>query len=369
MGLGLSCSRREIDTYHFCVDSLQNEWFVILSFYSMNVVVVGAGYWGPNVVRNLTRFPEVERIGIVDMDPAKAQAVAFQFPRTRVEPSFEEALRAGYGAAVIVTPVLTHAPLAKQALEAGLHVLIEKPITRTNEEASELLRLAQEKGLTLMAGHVFHYKPAVRKMVELIQRGDIGEICYLDSVRVNLGLFRPDVNVLWDLAPHDLTIFEAILGRRDPVAISAQGAQHVTHPVKRQETMVYMTLDYGNDVLGHIHVNWFSPLKQRQMVVAGSKQMIVYDDIDTNEPLRVYDCGTYDPKLDTPMYPQIRSGDVHVPYVQQQEPLYLQMKEFLSAIREGRAPETDGQAGWRIVRMLEVAMESLQQGGKLISFS
>ncbi len=335
----------------------------------MNVLVIGAGYWGPNVVRNLTRFSEVERIGIFDLDQTKAQAVACQFPRTRVETSLAGALTAGYQAAIIVTPVFTHADLGRQALEAGLHVLIEKPMTHTVVEAQMLIDLAKERDLRLMAGHVFHYKPAVRTMVEMIKRGDIGDIRYVDSVRVNLGLFRHDVNVLWDLAPHDLSIFEAIFGGKQPERVLAHGAQHVAHPSRRQETMVYMTLDYGNDVLAHLHVNWFSPLKQRQMVVAGSKKMIVYDDINTNEPLRIYDCGTYDPKLDTPMYPQIRAGDVHVPYVQQQEPLYLEVQEFLSAIREGRAPETDGEAGLRVVRMLEAGMESLSQGGRLISLT
>lgn len=328
---------------------------------------MGAGYWGPNIVRNLARFPEIERIGIFDVDRKKAEAVAFQFPRTQVEGSFEEALQAGYQAAAIVTPVLTHAELAERALQAGLHVLIEKPITHTSEEAKRLIKIANDKGLTLMAGHVFHYKPAVRVMVDMVKRGDIGNVCYLDSVRVNLGLFRHDVNVLWDLAPHDLTIFEAVLGGMQPERVSVQGAQHVAHPTRRQETMTYLTLDYGNEILGHIHVNWFSPLKQRQMVVVGDKKMIVYNDIELNEPLRVYDCGTYDPSKDTPAYPQIRSGDVDIPFVQQQEPLYIQMQEFLQAIRDKRLPQTDGQAGLRIVQILEAAMESLAQDGAFVS--
>ncbi len=332
----------------------------------MNVLVIGAGYWGPNVVRNLTRCTEVERIGIFDVDRTKAQTVASQFPRTCIEMSLEEALKAGYQAAIIVTPVLTHADVGRQVLEAGLHVLIEKPMTYTVTDAQALIDLAKKRGLCLMAGHVFHYKPAVRMMVEMIRRGDIGDVCYMDSVRVNLGLFRHDVNVLWDLAPHDLSIFEAVMGGRQPERISAYGAQHVAHPSRRQDTMAYMTMDYGNDVLGHLHVNWFSPLKQRQMVVTGSKKMIVYDDMSLNEPLRVYDCGTYDPKLDTPMYPQLRTGDVHIPYVQQQEPLYLEIQEFLSAIREERVPETDGEAGLRVVRMLEAGIESLEGEGSFI---
>lgn len=329
----------------------------------MNILVIGAGYWGPNVVRNLVKFSDIERIGIVDLDERKARAVAFQFPRTCVEPSLNEALGQGYTAAIIVTPVLTHAEITKRALQAGLHVLVEKPITHTLEEAEELLRLADEGRRVFMAGHVFHYKPAVRVMAQMVQQGDIGRVCYLDSVRVNLGLFRHDVNVIWDLAPHDFTIFETVLGGRQPQRISVQGAQHVPHPTRRQETMTYITLDYGAELLGHVHVNWFSPLKQRQMVVAGDKKMIVYDDMNLNEPLRVYDCGTYDPDKDTALYPQLRSGDVHIPYVEQQEPLWLQLQEFFAAISEQRAPETDGRAGLRVVRLLTGAMKSMEQGG------
>jgi predicted dehydrogenase len=190
----------------------------------MKVLVIGAGYWGPNVVRNLTRFPEVVQIGVFDLDKKRAEALAFQFPRTKAESSLDQVLASGYEAAIIVTPVLTHTDLATRMLKKGLHVLIEKPITHTVSEGRALIDLAKQQNLRLMAGHVFHYKPAVRTMADMIKRGDIGNICYLDSVRVNLGLFRPDVNVLWDLAPHDLTIFEAILQNRNPIAISAQGA-------------------------------------------------------------------------------------------------------------------------------------------------
>lgn len=329
----------------------------------MNILVVGAGYWGPNIVRNLGSFADVQKIGLVDLDPKKAEAVAFRFPRVQVEPSFETALNAGYEAAIIVTPVLTHAKLATQALEAGLHVLIEKPMTRTVAEAEALIALAKCLDLRLMAGHVFHYKPAVRLMAEMIKKGEVGNVCYIDSVRVNLGLFRHDVNVLWDLAPHDLSIFDALLPGKTPIRVSAKGAQHVPHPTHAQETMVYLTLDYGRDLIAHLHVNWFSPLKQRQMVVAGSKRMIVYNDMDLNEPLRIYDCGTYDPVKDTPFYPQIRTGDISIPYVTQQEPLFLQLQEFIASIREHREPETGGQAGLEVVRILEAAMRSLENGG------
>lgn len=334
----------------------------------MKVVVVGVGYWGPNIVRNLVNFPEVESIGVSDLDPAKAEAVARRFPRTHVARSAPDAFGDGYDAAVIVTPVDTHASLASAALDKGLHVLVEKPITRTSDEALALIKLAADRNLRLMVGHVFHYKPQVRALVDLVASGELGNVRYLDSVRVNLGLFRPDVNVMWDLAPHDLTIFEAIL-KKMPVRVSAVGACHAAYPSQPQETMVLLNLDYGNGCLGHVHVNWLSPLKQRLMVVAGDKKMAVYDDIHPSEPIKVYDCGVYDPKADTPMYPTIRTGHAFVPQIKQDEPLGRQLKEFFAAIREQRAPETDGQAGLRVVRILEAGMESLRQDGRFIDLN
>ena len=331
----------------------------------MKVLVVGAGYWGPNVVRNLVNFPEVESIGISDLDRNKSKALSAKYPRTHVALAAPEAFTDGYDAAIVVTPVNSHASLASAALEAGLHVLIEKPITRTVEEARALIAKAEMYDKRLMVGHVFHYKPEVRALVELAQSGRLGTIRYIDSVRVNLGLFRPDVNVMWDLAPHDLTIFEALL-KKMPKRVSAIGASHVPHPTSPQETMVYLTLDYGEGCLGHVHVNWYSPLKQRLMVVAGDKKMAVYDDINTGESIRVYDRGTYDPVGDTPAYPALRSGDAFIPHIKQEEPLQAQLREFFTAIKEHRAPETDGHAGLRVVQILETAMQSLKQGGAFI---
>lgn len=331
----------------------------------MRVLVVGAGYWGPNIVRNLVEFPEVTSIGISDLDASRVEPLVQRFPRTHVAPPAPDCFEGAYDAVFIITPVDAHFPLAKAALNAGAHVLIEKPLTRTSAEARELIALAEAKNLRLMAGHVFHYKPEVRALVELRKSGELGDIRYLDSVRVNLGLFRPDVNVMWDLAPHDLSIFEAILGKA-PRRVSAIGAAHVLHPTVRQETMIHLTLDYGNDLLGHVHVNWFSPLKQRLMVIAGHKKMAVYDDINTGEPIRVYDRGTYDAKADTPAYPSLRTGPTQVPHVRQEEPLRLQIREFFDAIREGRAPETDGHAGLRVVSVLEAAMKSLASDGRFV---
>jgi predicted dehydrogenase len=331
----------------------------------MKVLIIGVGYWGPNVVRNLVDFPEVEQIGISDLDPKKVDAIVARFPRTRVEPPAPECFNLGYDAAIIVTPVKTHASLAMQALQTGHHVLVEKPITQTSDEAKQLIALAESVDKRLMVGHVFHFKPSVCALVDLVSSGELGTIRYIDSVRVNLGLFRSDVNVLWDLAPHDLTIFEALLNRT-PNRVSAIGACHVPRPENNQETMVHMTLDYGNECLAHVHVNWFSPLKQRLMVVAGDKKMAVYDDISPTEPIKVYDCGTYEPDKDTPVYPALRTGDIHSPYIRNREPLSIQLREFFDAIIESRCPVTDGKSGLRLVRVLESAMQSINNDGRFV---
>jgi predicted dehydrogenase len=331
----------------------------------MRVLVVGAGYWGPNIVRNLIEFPEVTSIGISDLDPSRVESLTQRYPRTHAAKPAPACFADAYDAAFIVTPVETHFALAKAALEAGMHVMVEKPLTRTSAEAQELIVLAEAKNLRLMAGHVFHYKSEVRALVALVKSGELGQIKYLDSIRVNLGLFRPDVNVMWDLAPHDLSIFEALLGTM-PRRVLAVGASHVPHPVMRQETMVHLTLDYGNEVVGHVHVNWYSPLKQRLLVIAGTKKMAVYDDTNTVEPIRVYDRGTYDPESDTPAYPVLRTGDTYIPHIKQEEPIRAQLRDFFSAIREARAPETDGHAGLRVVRILEAGMTSLASDGRFI---
>ncbi|OGL73270.1 hypothetical protein A3E39_01290 [Candidatus Uhrbacteria bacterium RIFCSPHIGHO2_12_FULL_60_25] len=332
----------------------------------MRVLVVGAGYWGPNIVRNLLEFPEVESIGISDLDASKAQKLVQRYPRTHVAESAPAVFSDRYDVAFIVTPVHTHADLARAALDAGLHVMVEKPLTRTSDEAKDLIARAEQADRRLMVGHVFHYKPEVRALAELAKSGELGKIRYMDSVRVNLGLFRPDVNVMWDLAPHDLTIFEAVLGGRMPKRVAAVGASHVPHPTSPQETMVHLSLDYGDGLMGHVHVNWYSPLKQRLMVVAGDKKMAVYDDINTAEPIKVYDRGTYDPEQDTPAYPSLRTGHTFIPNIRQEEPLKLQIREFFNAIKEGRAPETDGHSGLRVIRILETAMRSLKEDGRFV---
>ncbi|MCR4278617.1 MAG: Gfo/Idh/MocA family oxidoreductase [bacterium] len=331
----------------------------------MKILVVGAGYWGPNIIRNLINLPEVEAVGVSDLDSKKACEVARKFPRTHVAPPAEEAFRQGYDATCIVTPVLTHAKLAELALDAGLDVFVEKPLTANSWEAKFIIEKAKRLGRILMVGHVFHYTSAVRTIVDLMESGELGRICYIDSVRINLGLIRSDVNVMWDLAPHDLSIFEAII-KRMPQRVSAIGACHVPQRGSQQETMIHMTLDYGEGCLGHIHVNWFSPVKQRFMIIAGDKKMAVYNDIERSESVKLYDCGMYNPERDTPAYPTLRAGDVHSPSLSSEEPLSIQLKEFLTAIHERRNPETDGLAGLRVVQIMEVAMQSIRENGRYI---
>lgn len=353
--------------FYYLLSKLSSNAFICARLVAtMKCLVVGAGYWGPNIVRNLVSFPEVEMVGVSDLDFSRAQSCAARFPKAVAVSPAPQVFTEGYDAVFIVTPVATHATLAEAALRAGLHVFLEKPITSTVAEATTLVDLARVSRKVLMVGHVFHYKPEVQKIAELVASGALGAIRYLDSVRINLGVFREDVSVLWDLAPHDISIFEAVLGGKQPLRVSAIAASHIPHPIRAQPSMAHLTLDYGEQCLGHVHVNWFSPLKQRLMVIAGDKQMLVYDDMDMQEPIKVYDRGTYDPQEDTPAYPLLRTGDTMVPFVKPSEPLSRELQEFFSAIRDRRICQTDGEAGKRVVRILEAADKSIKEDGRFV---
>lgn len=264
----------------------------------------------------------------------------------------------------ISTPVSTHYPLGVQALKAGKHLLIEKPMARTSKDAQELVALAQSKGLTLMVDHTFVYTGAVRKIKEIIDRGEIGEILYMDSVRVNLGLFQHDVNVLWDLAPHDLSIMDYLISQK-PRAVSAVGVDHFN----TGEDTAYLIVHFGEKLIAHFHVNWLSPVKIRRILLAGSKQMVVYDDMEPSEKVKVFNKGVEITNEDA-VYAtlvQYRTGDMYAPKIDQTEALSLLTREFVASIRTGNRPITDGQAGLNVVRILEAAETSLRSGGSLIT--
>jgi predicted dehydrogenase len=272
---------------------------------------------------------------------------------------------------VVATPARTHYPLAKAAIEAGQHVVVMKPMTTSVEEAEELVELAKRHGVILAVDHTFVYTGAVRMMRELVASGALGDIFYVDSVRINLGVFQSDVNVIWDLAPHDVSIIDYVLGGILPTQVSAVGAAHAG---SRKENIAYLTMRYGPDVVGHVHVNWLAPAKIRRTIVGGSKQMIVYDDMQPSEKLLIYDKGVTiapedDPEKVYSELVQYRSGDVLAPRLDDREALSVEVDELVRCIQHGGTPTADGDAGLRAVRVLEAAARSARDGSHPIDLA
>ncbi len=328
----------------------------------MIVAVIGLGYWGPNMVRNFLACPGVNRVLACDLDAERCEQTARRFPGLEIVADLDEALSRA-DAAVLATPLSTHHALGMRALDAGCHLLVEKPFTETSAQAQELIDTARCRKLTLMVDHTFLYTGAVRKMAALNQSGDLGRLLYFDSVRVNLGLFQHDTNVIWDLAPHDLSIMDHILGGA-PEAVQAVGARHYYE----HEDMAYLTVRYPNDLLAHIHVNWISPVKVRQILVGGSNRMLMYDDMEPSEKIKVYDKGVEikDREQVWETLVSYRTGDMWAPRLEQAEALSLIAREFIASIKEGRRPLTDGESGLRVVRVLEAAQKSLTQGNVFV---
>jgi predicted dehydrogenase len=263
-------------------------------------------------------------------------------------------------AVAIATPISTHYPLARDALLRGKHVLVEKPMTATVAESEELIRLAEAQRRVLMVDHTFCYSGAVRKIRELIDSGALGELYYYDAVRINLGLFQRDLNVLWDLAPHDFSILSYLVDR-EPVGVSAVGAAPIRWDGWRRESIAYITVEYGDGILAHIHVNWLSPVKMRRILIGGSQKIVVYDHLDPDNQVKIFDKGV-DAVTDEDrrrVLIQYRTGDMHAPKVDQTEALELACRDFVDSVRNGRPPRADGRAGLRVVRLLEAAQRSL----------
>lgn len=331
----------------------------------MKATVIGVGYWGPNLIRNFLAHDEIDSVIACDRDEARLAKMAKTFPGIETAANYEEVVtRSDIDIVVIATPVSSHYAIAKLALESGKHCFIEKPITASVAEAEELIALADSKGVTLFVDHTFIYTGAVKKMKEIVESGRIGDIYYFDSVRVNLGLFQHDVNVIWDLAPHDLSIMDYLLEKK-PVAVSAIGSCHVGNGL---EDIAYLTLTFENDLIAHLHVNWLAPVKIRKTLIGGKRSMIVYDDMETSEKIKIYDKGidvtTREGVYNTLV--QYRTGDMISPKLDQQEALAVGTRHFLDCIRDGTRPMTDGQAGLNVVRILEASEESIKNQGKLV---
>ncbi len=331
------------------------------------IAVIGLGYWGPNLVRNLNAIIGENLCACSDRDPARAEAIARSYPGLAVA-SAPQAIFADHAidAVAIATPVDTHYPLAKAALEAGKSVLVEKPFTSSIEQAEELIELAERKGKVLMVDHTFIFSPAVHKMKEIVDAGHLGDLLFVDSVRINLGLFQHDVNVVWDLAPHDLSIVDYLVGRL-PRSLSAFGAAHAGNGI---ESIGYLNLDFGDGLIASFHVNWLSPVKIRHTMLGGSRKSLVYNDLDPVEKIKVYDSGitVHHDDLEGRRRQLIdyRTGDVWSPHIPAQEPLRNVAAHFVDCVAGRTTPITDGQAGLRITRILDAAQRSIKaQGGRI----
>jgi predicted dehydrogenase len=332
----------------------------------IRVGIVGYGYWGPNLVRNFSEAPDTTVTAVSDLRPERLSLVNRRYPGVQTTTSVEELLaNPAVDAVAISTPVSTHFELGMRALKAGKHVLIEKPMTGTSQEAMALIAEAERRGLVLMVDHTFVYTGAVRKIRDLIGGGQLGEPYYYDSVRVNLGLFQHDVDVIWDLAVHDLAIMDYVLDSH-PSAVAATGMSHVAGG---PENIAYLTAFFQKNLIAHINVNWLSPVKVRRTLIGGSKQMIVYDDMEPSEKVKVYDKGitvTGGPESVYKMMIGYRTGDMFAPQLDMGEALRAEAQHFAHCIEHGTRPLTDGYAGLRVVRMLEAATQSMKKQGALV---
>ena len=332
----------------------------------LRVGVIGYGYWGPNLVRNFMETPGATVGAVSDLRPARLAECQARYPSIRVSPDFETLIQDPTLDAILVsTPVSTHFALAMAAIQAGKHVLVEKPLTTTSEDARRLIDAADKKGVVLMVDHTFVYTGAVRKMRELVEAGDLGQVYYYDSMRVNLGLFQHDVNVIWDLAVHDLAIMHYVLGAK-PYAVSATGRSHVGN---QPENIAYMTFMFPGGLIGHINVNWLAPLKVRRTMIGGSTKMIVYDDMEPSEKIKIYDKGILvgnGPESVYKLLVSYRSGDMWAPNLDRTEALRLEAMEFMRCITTGEKSLTSGEVGLHVVELLEAATTSMKQQGTLV---
>lgn len=330
----------------------------------MKVGVLGLGYWGPNLIRNFSANADVDTVYGCDMNEKRLAWIKDRFPNVILSNDADNFVKRSYADCIaIALPVGLHFKYAKMALEAGKHIWVEKPFTASSQEAEQLIEIAEKKNLRIFVDHTFIYTGAVQKIKELVEKDSIGDILYFDSVRVNLGLFQNDVNVIWDLAPHDLSIMDYVLGK-NVRAINANGiANYYDH-----ENVAHISVYFDDNCFAHFHVNWTSPVKIRRMIIGGSKKMLVFDDMENFEKIKVYDSGVEmnDKEKIYNALVQYRIGDMYSPKVNQTEALALGVKEFIKAINENRQPLTNGYDGLRVVKLLEAAEKSIKSKGKLI---
>lgn len=330
----------------------------------MDIGIIGLGYWGPNLVRNFLANPTVKHVYGCDKNPARLRFIEEKFSNVTLTSDHQQLLQnPNIELIAIAIPVGFHYAIAKQALEAGKHIWVEKPFTASSQEAEELIELAEKKNLRIFVDHTFIYTGAVRKIKETVDKGELGDVIYFDSVRVNLGLFQHDVNVVWDLAPHDLSIMDYVLGKKVK-AVCANGiANYYNH-----ENIAHLSLYFEDNCFAHFHVNWTSPVKIRRMLVGGKKKMLMFDDMENSEKIKIYDSGV-ELENQEGIYNalvQYRIGDMYSPKVSQSEALSLAVKECIDAIQQKRKPLTSGIEGHKVVKILEASELSIKNRGKII---
>jgi predicted dehydrogenase len=329
--------------------------------------IIGYGYWGPNIGRNFGQHPEIDITAIADKSPDRRKVAQIAFPSATVTADAADILNnTSIDAVAIVTPVFAHFELAKQALQNGKHVFIEKPFTSTSDQARELIDIAAKAQRIIMVDHTFLFTAAVRKMKEMVTSGALGDLYYYDSQRVNLGLFQHDVNVLWDLATHDISIMQYMVPHLKPVSLNAVGMSHFNTGM---EDIAYLTVKYENNFIAHFTANWMSPIKIRHTLMAGSKKMLVWDDMENDHKIKVYDKGVEISEKSEiyNLLVQYRSGDMYSPQVQNLEALKLETQYFVDCISKQQKPFNDGEAGLQVVRILEASDRSIKNGGVEVS--
>ncbi|MFZ0390785.1 MAG: Gfo/Idh/MocA family oxidoreductase [Calditrichia bacterium] len=332
----------------------------------INTGVIGVGYWGPNWVRNFAMHPEVRVKTVCDLKEDRLQYIRRMYPFLQTTTCYQDVLNdTEIDLVAVCTPVDSHFELAQAVLQSGKHVLLEKPMTASVEQAEALLKIAGEKNRHIFVDHTFIFTGAVRKIRELLESGEIGELYYFDSVRVNLGLFQHDVNVIWDLAPHDIAIMHYLL-EQPPISVVATGADHLGQGL---EDVAYLTVYYPGSLIAHIHTNWLSPVKIRQTLLAGSRKMVVWDDNQPSEKVRVYDKGIEVVRSTDEIYNtliQYRTGDMHCPKIDATEALAAETRHIVNCLKGTETPLVDGRAGLMVVRILEAAQQSIKQRGREI---
>lgn len=332
----------------------------------MKIGVIGCGYWGPNLIRNFLQLPECTGVACSDVDEGKLERMRRLFPwvktTTRAQELFEDQ---GIEAVAVATPVHTHYSLGRMALEHGKHVFIEKPLADSSKRCLDLIEMAAERDRVLMVGHTFEYTAAVNKIKQIVESGELGQILYVSSIRVNLGLFQPDINVIWDLAPHDISIINYILDK-SPLGVNAQGTSHYKKGI---EDVATVTLNYDNGVVAFIQLSWLDPNKIRRTTFVGTKKMLVYDDVSAQEKIKIYDKGVEAP----PYYEtygefhfSYRYGDIFSPRIDDYEPLKVELQHFLECIKHKKIPRSDGFSGLKVVSILEAAQRSIKAQGRFM---